>query len=343
MTLRRDVSRTVVVMLGGIGNMVLLTPALQRLAEAFPGVTVDAVLSSRAPWEVVERAPFAGCPFVLSGRGSLLRLVLWLRRPRIGMLLVSTGHNPKKAARLARLSGATVAVGEGVGPWSGPTTLRPEVSANLEIVDQVCPASPRSPAPRVWTTGDDEAAAERFLAERLPGAPRVALHLGCGAAMAYKRWSVEGFHEVGRRLLARGVSLLVVAGPDEAAEVEASVREVWGAGGRVAVAGTGVALRTKARLLARCDALVSNDSGPMHLAAAVGTPCVAVFGPTDPARFGPWGPGHCAVEAPLPCRPCYPEGTRCTERPCLTGVPASEVWAALESVLQSPRPRTSRP
>lgn len=330
-------------MLGGIGNMVLLTPALQRLAEALPGVAVDAVLASRAPWEVVERAPFAGKPFVLSGTRDLLRLTLWLRRPRIDLLLVSTGHNPRNAARLALLSGARTVAGEGLAPGAAPGRRCHEVAANLAIVEPVCPEPSTPPAPRVWTTADDEESADRFLAERLPDGPRVALHLGCGANMAYKRWPLEGFHEVGRRLLARGTSLLVIAGPDEAAEVESSVREVWGNGRRVAVAGAGVGLRTKAGLLARCAALLSNDSGPMHLAAAVGTPCVAVFGPTDPARFGPWGSSHRVVERSLPCRPCYPDGARCGERPCLAGVPVSAVWEALQAVSQNPGPGTVRP
>ena len=60
-----------------------------------------------------------------------------------------------------------------------------------------------------------------------------------------------------------------------------------------------------AELYRRCDVVISNDSGPMHLAAAVGTPVVAIFGPTDPALTGPYGDGHVVLRARIPCSPCF--------------------------------------
>jgi ADP-heptose:LPS heptosyltransferase len=79
-------------------------------------------------------------------------------------------------------------------------------------------------------------------------------------------------------------------------------------------------------LLRRVSLLITNDSGPMHLAAALGTPIVALFGPTDPRRTGPYGPGHAVLRSGIPCSPCL--SRRCvnpTTLECLTSISPSQV------------------
>ena len=81
----------------------------------------------------------------------------------------------------------------------------------------------------------------------------------------------------------------------------------------------------------RCAVVVTNDSGPMHLAAAVGTPVVAIFGPTDPALTGPYGVGHSVLRVDLPCAPCFQD--RCTQpnsMACMNGVSVAEVLQAVQ-------------
>ena len=81
----------------------------------------------------------------------------------------------------------------------------------------------------------------------------------------------------------------------------------------------------------RCAVVVTNDSGPMHLAAAVGTPVVAIFGPTDPALTGPYGVGHTVLRVDLPCAPCFQD--RCTNldsMACMNGVSVTEVLRAVQ-------------
>jgi len=84
----------------------------------------------------------------------------------------------------------------------------------------------------------------------------------------------------------------------------------------------------------RCAVVVTNDSGPMHLAAAVGTPVVAIFGPTDPALTGPYGKGHTVLRAALPCAPCF--NGRCTNpdsMACMKGISVAEVLAAVQKFI----------
>jgi heptosyltransferase-1 len=75
--------------------------------------------------------------------------------------------------------------------------------------------------------------------------------------------------------------------------------------------------------------VITTDSGPMHLAAAVGTPVIALFGPTDPARTGPYGSGHTIIRTDLPCSPCF--SRKCSTKKCMEDIAIEKVWAAVNS------------
>jgi lipopolysaccharide heptosyltransferase II len=163
---------------------------------------------------------------------------------------------------------------------------------------------------------------------------RVAL-LFPGARWPNKRWTAAGFAAVAARLRADH-GLEPVLGGDAADQDQISrVRELT-PGGAVVLAGR-TGLRQLAALLRVARVVVANDSGPAHLAAAVGTPVVALFGPTVPAfGFTPRGPLVRVVSRDLTCRPCTVHGgTRCPrgERRCLDGIGAGEVLAAVDELL----------
>ena len=162
-------------------------------------------------------------------------------------------------------------------------------------------ARPRRPV-RLALTADDRAAADAWLRERGIAAGFVA----AGAGIDLGHQAVAGLRRAGR---ARSMDPIVVVGGPEDARA--------GRGRRGRGAGPGAQRRGRARrsaasaaLIARAAVLVTNDSAPLHLATAVGTPIVAVFGPTVPAfGFGPRGPRDAVVEHPsLACRPCSAHG-----------------------------------
>ena len=103
-----------------------------------------------------------------------------------------------------------------------------------------------------------------------------------------------------------------------------------------------------AALLARLDLFVTGDTGPMHLASVVGTPVDALFGPSQPVRYGPLGPRHRVVRVDLPCSPCGqvrlpPERCRGHVPDCMDGIQVDMVVAAADEVLAEERPsRTNR-
>jgi heptosyltransferase-1 len=93
----------------------------------------------------------------------------------------------------------------------------------------------------------------------------------------------------------------------------------------------GTSLAELAGLLQKARLAVTTDTGPMHLAAALGTPVVALFGPTAPWRTGPFGAGHQVVRLALECSPCFRR--QCPESRCLTDLPVSAVQEAVEKIL----------
>jgi ADP-heptose:LPS heptosyltransferase len=86
-------------------------------------------------------------------------------------------------------------------------------------------------------------------------------------------------------------------------------------------------------VLSQCDLLVANDSGPVHMAAALGRPCLVLFGPTRPEWTGPYGTGHRVLRRALPCQPCLSRRCRLGDKPCLTGLEPEEVCVAAEAML----------
>jgi len=146
-----------------------------------------------------------------------------------------------------------------------------------------------------------------------------------------KRWETERFAALARQLVARGQSVLACGGEQER---DACDDVVARAGGAVVSLAGRTSLAAQAALCADADAVVSNDSGLAHLAAAVGAPTVTVFGSTSSAWTAPLGPRVRIVQRPPVCSPCFARTCRIGYR-CLTAVSVADVLRAIDE-LDSP-------
>lgn len=175
--------------------------------------------------------------------------------------------------------------------------------------------------------------AERFLQERSVGVARQLLALAPGAAHRTKRWPVHHWTNLAHRLIDLGNDLVVVGGPDDAPLAEALAAALHG---RAASAAGTFDLGGTAALLKRARALIGGDTGVMHLATAVGTPVVALFGPTVEAfGFFPYRAKATVLQKDLPCRPCSAHGSdECPLRHhrCLQDLMPEEVLEALRKL-----------
>jgi len=139
-----------------------------------------------------------------------------------------------------------------------------------------------------------------------------------------KDWTPAGFAAAARRLHEeRGATVYLMGGPGDVARC-ADIERMMG-GDVVNLAGK-TSLVEMGSTLAAMDLLVANDSGPVHMAAAVGTPSLVLFGPTSPARTGPYGEAHRVVQsAPLDCRPCFMRACAPQHHRCMRDITADQV------------------
>jgi heptosyltransferase-2 len=165
---------------------------------------------------------------------------------------------------------------------------------------------------------------------------------GSGAFSRARRWAPERFVEVARTLLDRdGLTPLVLSGldPDERALAQDIAARI---GPQARIAPSAPSPQSLGALIRRCRLVVANDSGPVHVATAVGTPVVAIFGPSNDRAWGPYpahDPHHQVVREVVACAPCIHRGHRfgtpqgCPARTCLAILEVPAVVAAAERAL----------
>jgi ADP-heptose:LPS heptosyltransferase len=171
------------------------------------------------------------------------------------------------------------------------------------------------------------------------------VHVSGGRAI--KQWDPDRFGELALQLARnRGATIVLTGSAADRPLIDPVVRAL--AGFQVVDLAGALDLAELAAVIEQFDVFVTGDTGPMHLAAAVGTPVVAVFGPSDPARYGPRDPIHRVVRVDLPCSPCnrirLPPARCVGHTPdCLTGVAVDMVYRAVEATLDRIRASGARP
>jgi ADP-heptose:LPS heptosyltransferase len=335
-----------------IGDFICATPAIRALAAALPGAEITLI---GLPFlrDMVERSPylahyveFPGFPGLadqfFDARGAL-RFFAEMQAQAFDLALQMNGSgvysNPFTLMLGARTTAGFVRPNDPPGRLDAalpmPTTGH-EIERMLALTtflgappvgcDGAQPAAPEFP---LWD--EDQAAADALLAGAEP--PLIGLHPA--AREATKRWAPERFGRLGVGLWRqhRG-TLVIVGGPDEGALAAAVVRAV--AESDRAIPCRNLAGRTTlgslGAVISRLAVFITNDSGPAHVAYALGVPSVTVFGGTDPAHWGPPpGPQFRVITNPVPCWPCdywvCPVGYLCLE-----GITVDEVAAAAEAV-----------
>jgi heptosyltransferase-2 len=172
------------------------------------------------------------------------------------------------------------------------------------------------PSPQIFLREEDRRWADRALEEL--GVPEGKFLIGMNPGATYglaKCWHSDRFGELGKRLLEKWQARLLFLGKEEERPIVYEILRYLNNDGIDLTGKTG--LLQLAALLERCHLLVTNDTGTMHVATAVETPVVALFGSTDPTTTGPWGDGHVVVRKEVPCSPCWkricPTDHRCME------------------------------
>jgi lipopolysaccharide heptosyltransferase II len=353
-----SVRRIAIVKFWGMGSIVLMTPAIALLREKYPGAKLTFVTQA-ANQDVIRLLSDVDDMLLLEvGRGpaaflaSLARLVRDVRA-RAFDLWVDAEFVTRFSALLTGVSGARTAAGFHVpevdrgafhhvrhpfnGHWHMIDNFAALAAGDLEPVSFHRPLAAIRPTPEAQSAVGTKLAA-RGLAL---GEPYVVINPNAGELALERRWSVERFARLADDLLEGFPGKVVTVGaPAERAYV-ARMLEGVRARDRVIDLSGETSLPELVALFAEARGMVSNDTGPLHLACAVGTPTVAIFGPETPVLFGPRGPQHRIVYRGLACSPCLGvhngRTVSCPYRTthCVDGIAVAEVLAAARAMLEA--------
>ena len=321
---------TLVIQTAFLGDVVLTTPLLTELAERHGPVDVVATPGA-APLLETHPAVHRVIRYDKRGRdrgwSGFFRLVRQLRST--GYVRAYLPHRSWRSGAMAWLARIPERVGFRDGARVLYTRSVPRATTGHAVERLLGLAGGTTPAPvTLGLTASDFAAADSWLEQR--GIKAGFTALAPGSIWGTKRWPY--YKELVTRLPGQAV---VLGGPEDRALAEAVAS---GAPGRAYAAAGDVGIRISAALIARAGILVTNDSAPLHLATAAGTPIVAIFGPTVPAfGFGPGGSRAAVVEHPgLPCRPCSAHGPQVCplgHHRCMMEIGIEDVARAIDRVL----------
>ncbi|MFM7293055.1 MAG: lipopolysaccharide heptosyltransferase I [Planctomycetia bacterium] len=331
-----DAPRAVVcVKLSAIGDVLHGVPAAVAIKKAFPNTRVGWVVEGRAA-DVLAGHPAIDHLFRLPrGWMKSWQAIRALRRQLLDFRadVAIDMQGLLKSAVPTWLSAARVRIGHArpesrEAAWLAYTHAVPTTAAH--VVDRNCdllaPLGVREPSPSFampdWPVSRRRM--EEWLATlRLGSAPAL---VNPGAGWPSKIWPEERFAAVARALFDRhGMTSVVVWGGDRE---RASAERIAAAAPRATVVAPQTSLQDLAALARLARLFISGDTGPLHLAAAVGTPCVGLFGPVPADRNGPYGRIHATVEPPAELRPKWED--RKTDTLAMAGIEVDRVVAACE-------------
>ena len=341
-----DVRRVLVVQTAFLGDVILTVPLIQHVKRGLPSADVDVILTPQA-------APMlAGHPDVHevlvfdkrgaeSGLSGLFRKAKEVRSRKYDLAVVP--HRSVRSALLVRLGGIGVRAGfhNSAGRFLFNRIARyeksiHEIRRNLALLEPLGIRSSPVEYPRLYPSPGDEHAVDGVVPGTAAPAGTRMVGMAPGTVWNTKRWLKERFVELSGKLLASGYRVALIGGAGDVAlcdEVVATVASpnIFSTAGRLS-------LLQSAALIRRCAVLVCNDSAPMHLAGAVGTPVVALFGATVPSfGFAPYGARDVVVETDgLDCRPCSIHGGEVCPIgtfDCMARISAERVMNSLKPVL----------
>ena len=343
-----------------LGDLLFTTPALYALRAAFPqaritglvGRWAEAVVTSNPCIDEIVLCPFPGFtrqpkksviePYIVLGRYAKL-----LREKEFDLAVVLRfdhwwGALLAHLARIPRRVGYDIAE---VKPFLTDAVPyvpgRHEVEQNLILVEAAGgqrkhPITPSAHPLEFPLSAQDREFAARYLAERGVGddGPLICIHPGAGAPV--KLWRNEGWARVADALVeGYGVKVILTGSANEAPLVRAIAERM---ASQPVVAGQ-TTLGQLAALMGRCRLVLGVDSGPLHLAVAVGTPTVHLYGPVDSRTFGPWGDParHVVLTSDMDCIPCNRLGYRMDEleaHRCVWDISEAQVSEAARRLLE---------
>lgn len=323
-----------VIKLRYLGDVLLATPALEALKAAYPSTRLTVVVNRGT------EAMLAGNPHIDEvlplERGSILsqwRFLRELRRRRFDVVIDLTDAD--RSAWLSRMTGAPVRIGfNDEGRFRGhcyTNIVHGEPGAH-RIERDLASLAPLNIAaaetiPRLWLTPEEKWRAADLLSHEGVDRKKPLAMLQPGARYWFKAWPWERFAALADRLAEQYGYQVLIGGNQQ--EFELAERICGTAASRPINLAGRADMRIYAAVLKRTSLFVGNDSGAMHVAAAVGAPVVALFGPSDPKEWGPRGAAAAVLYKGIDCRICFHPTCERGEQNCMKLIGIEEVLSAI--------------
>lgn len=362
----RDFRRILLIKPSAFGDVVHAIPILGKLRERYPNARIDWLITPENA-ELIRNHPALSNVVLfprkeigksLGGLAQGVKLLWQLWRNNYD--LVIDLHGQARSALFTLVTFAPVRLGfarpirssdemtsqtarggwagSREGSWLSYNHYIPIHRLDVHAIDRYLWLSPilglsdSPPDFSVHLTPEAGSAAERLLAAN-GLADRKFILIVPGTIWETKHWRAEGFAEVGCEMLRRGYAVVVAGAPGDRKQCDAVLKDCPGA---IDLCGQ-TTLSVYTAVAKRAVASITNDSGSMHLAVALGLPVVSVFGPTDPVRVGPYGRSESVVRSSIPCSPCHLRSLRACpyEHQCMQDVSAQMVIDRLDAVLAS--------
>ncbi|MFC2171002.1 glycosyltransferase family 9 protein [Acidobacteriota bacterium] len=334
--------RILLLLKGGVGDVLMFTPALEALARTLTDTPIDAVVGNPGSLRVLEGNRYLDNVFLFDRKSpakvrEVFRIFRNLRRYKYGISITQAVDFGYGAGVMAYFSGAGKRIGPDI-PWGNRFyNCRVPMIANEHFILRnyalVKRAGARQPLNRnMWfhVSSEERALIEKRLSENSVDTDRflIAVHTGCGPWRPVKRWPGHKWAGLISQLThVKDASVVCI---EEGMKQHALDRIYGDADSNVfVIKNEHLTLGELGALIERCNLFISSDGGPLHLAASVRTPTVALFGPTDCRLFAPLGSQHVVVKKDLSCAPCIDcfslDTHGCEEATCMESILEEEV------------------
>lgn len=328
--------KILLIRLSSLGDIVLTTPAIRAVRTNFPNAYV-AMLVAKQSADVFHENPHLDEIITFDrlaknkDTSEMWRIVRLLRERKFTLAI--DFQRKFRTEMLMYLSGATERVGKG---WFCTTRVSEQGNkhATAHYFDLLHAAGIPAADPKLelfFTELERRDATQRL---KTAGVVDTRLKVGLfpGAGWKLREWMPERFAAIGDSLVQYyNVDVLIFGGQRESELVQTVANLMQ----RRAIPFAGnLQIRQLAACIEQCDLFVTNDTGPMHIAAAVGTPTVSLFGPGNHIRFQPLGTLHQTIRHAVPCSPCKQFTDKCKDNICMKGISVDEVWHSIARVLE---------
>ena len=335
------IQRILVINLMYIGDLLFTTPLVRLLRANFSDAHI-ALLADKKNSEVIRENPHLSQVIAIDKKGyhnklgNFMKLIQELRAQQFD--LVINLHPNERASALAAFSGGKQIIGfaaKGFGLFFDKVVKERkdihQADAYMEVASVLDSIRYEHQGLELWVDAAAKAKADLLWQDYLVQAKAKVdfgvVAINTGGSWPTKRWTKEGFAQVADRLLQTGFGVAFFGGPMDVKDVQEIIKKMTEKQHEKLVVFTGrTTLLEMADLVRRCKLLISGDSGPMHIAVSQKVPVVAIFGPSDPVRYAPYGQEGAVLRASEDCLCCGQH--QCEHHRCMRGISAEQVYTA---------------